>query len=467
MRSISLFLLMMIGFGADAQETNLSPYSRFGIGDPDRGDFVTQFGMGGSGVALIDGIHINPYNPAAQSFLLSPAFEIGLKTERLQVTSESESSTNSITRFNNFAVGFPMWKGKWGAAFGLKPFTTVGYNNTQDLFSEALDTTYRAEYIGSGGLNQIFVDLSRELTIFKDSSTYKQDNIISLGLRFNYLFGSVNTERSALFPRSSGFNNTRIEDATTMNDVSWTGGFLVRLFTDRKTSDQDRKSSALNIGGSISFEEELRGRRSRNAYTFVENLSGVEFIRDSISSFEGRTGTLIIPGRLSLGLSYELYVLNKSRNRQRKLAVALDYSSADWSVLSEDFGADIAYSGMGNSSTQSIGLSYQPQIGIQKGIRGNLLRLSTYRIGYRTGWSHLSFENEDISESGISFGMSIPLLVKGRKETDTQFDFALAYEERGTTASGLLQEEGLRVMFGFSFHPDYRFDQWFRKRKYD
>lgn len=467
MRRISLLVLSVLSFSAFAQETNLSPYSRFGIGDPDRGDFVSQFGMAGSGVAIIDGVHINSLNPAAQSFLFSPVFELGVKTERLEVSSAAESSTNSTTRFNHFAVGFPMWKGKWGASFGLTPYTTIGYNNSLEQYNEVLDTTYTAEYIGSGGINKIFLDLSRKLVLNDDTSKYGQDDMISIGLGFRYLFGSLSTERNAVFPNNSGFNNTRIEDATLTNDISGNAGILLRFFTNRKESSEDRKSSAINLGFAFSSAGDLKSRRSRTAYSYVENLSGVEFIRDSISQFDNKRGTISIPSSYTLGLSYEIYALNKNRDRQRKFVIATDYRTSDWTVLKEDFDEEITYSGLGVASSLSLGLTYQPQIGIQKGTRGNLLRLSTYRIGFRNGMSHLSIDNEDISERGISFGMSVPLLVKGRKETDTQFDFGVAYEERGTTDSGLLEEKGLRVMFGFSFHPDYRFDRWFNKRKYD
>ncbi|NNC83376.1 MAG: hypothetical protein HKN79_07345 [Flavobacteriales bacterium] len=466
-RSISLFGMLIMALVATAQITNISPYSRFGIGDPLNGDLISQFGMGSTGVAAVDGHHVNAYNPAGQSFLFTPVFEVGVMSQRLQVESAEEESTNSMTRLDHFNIGFPMWKGKWGAAFGLRPYSTIGYNNTVSQYSESLDTTYTAEYIGSGGVNRIYLDIARKLTLKDDTSKYNQDDLISLGIGGSYLFGSASTERNTVFPINSGFMSIRIEDATTLTDLTWNTGFILRSFLDRKEDEDDRKSSAFTLGASYSMDAEMNSKKSRNAYTYAVNVSGVEFPRDSITSFSDRRGTITLPGHLRFGASFEHYVLNKDRNRQRKLILAIDYRMSDWTVLQEDFGTTVDYSEMGESTHLGIGFAYSPQVGIQKGTRGNLLRLSTYRLGYRQGDSHLTLDNEVISESGISFGMSVPLLVKGRKETDTQFDFGIAYEERGTTESGLLKEQGVRIMFGFSFHPDYRFDRWFSKRRYD
>lgn len=468
MRRLSLLCFLLIGLASVAQQTNLSPYSRIGLGDPDPNSFVRQFGMAGTGVAMVDGIHLNPLNPAGQTFLRSPVFEVGIKSERLTVESETESSTNSTTRLNHFGVGFPMWKGKWGTGFGISPATTIGYNNVQASSGNSLDTTQTSEYIGSGGLNRIFLDLSRRFIIHEDTSTYKQHSHLALGVGMNYLFGSKNSERNSVFPQNSGFVSTSIEDATTVSDITFTGGMIFRHFLDKKTGDKDLRYSVLNIGASFSNEQDINAKLSRDVYSYVQNASGVEFQKDSIQSFSDLKGSIRLPSSLKLGTSIEFYALDAStKTRLRKMVVGADVRLSDWSVAQEDFGQVTEYSGLGEQMTYSLGLSYQPNINTAPGSRVNVLQLTEYRLGLRTGDSHLLIDGQTLTESGISFGMSLPLLMGGFKYSDTKFDLGVEYSQRGSTDAGLLQEDYLKVMVGFSFHPDPRFDQWFRKRKYD
>ena len=470
MRNITLLILMLCSLLLEAQPTELSPYSRFGIGNPNNGSFVTQFSMGGSGVALLDGTHLNPLNPASQSFLLGPTFEFALSSEQLKTSSAEADVTNSASRFNHFAVGFPMWGGKWGASFGLSPYTGIGYNNSQPIYDPVQDESYTAEYIGSGGVNKMFLDLARRFRIKEDTSRYNQHSFIALGAGFQYLFGSASSERNSVFPISSGFMSTRIEDATTLSDINYmNGGFLLRHFLDKRNSTEDSTYLVLNLGARYSAQQDMASERSRDVYSYVQNAGGVVFVRDSISSFSEKKGTVSIPSTISVGTSIEFYKEKRKRkNIWRKYTLNLDYSQTDWTTVGEDFGESITYDGLGKQSNISAGIAYRPHISAARsGDRLKHLQVSTYRVGFRTGNSHLDIEGQVLEETGISFGMNIPLLIGGIKRSDTHFDLGVEYGTRGTTDAGLLKEEYFKVMVGFSFHPDMSYDHWFRKRKYD
>ena len=467
MRRISHLILVLSTLVLDAQQTELSPYSRFGLGNPNQGVFPTQLAMGGSGVALVDGTHLNPLNPASQSFLFGPTFEFALSSIQLTTSSTDAEVTNSSTRFNHFAVGFPMWGGKWGASFGLSPYTGVGYTNSQQIYDPVQDEEYTAEYIGSGGINKMFLDLGRRLRIKEDTSRYDQHSFIGLGVGMEYLFGSIASERNAVFPLNSGFISTRIEDATTVSDIGLNGGVLLRHFLDKRTSREDSMFLVLNLGARFSSEQDLASERSRNVFSYVQNASGFEFVRDSISSFSERKGVVRIPSTIRLGTSLEFFKEKRKRkNIWRKYTVNADYSLTDWTATSEDFGESVSYDGLGQQSSISVGFAYRPNTSVTRSDRAKHLQLSTYRVGFRTGSSHLDIEGQALEETGISFGLNIPLLIGGIKHSDTQFDIAVEYGTRGTTDAGLLKEDFLRVMVGFSLHPE-GYDQWFKKRKYD
>jgi hypothetical protein len=132
-----------------------------------------------------------------------------MKGEWGTITSATESVDRNLARLNHFAVGFPMDKGRMGAAIGLAPLSTIGYTSFSDTYIPELDVTQRSEYTGSGGLNRIFLDLARNFTLATDTSKYNQNTRISFGGTLNFEFGSLSTERSSIFPNSNGFVNTK------------------------------------------------------------------------------------------------------------------------------------------------------------------------------------------------------------------------------------------------------------------
>jgi len=466
MRRIILLLTLLLSLTSQAQETNLSPYSRFGIGDIESGSFIPQFGLAGGSVARFDILHFNPLNPAASAHLKNPVFAFGVKTEQLEVRSLDATSTNSTTRLDHFSVAFPMYDGKWGAGFGLSPYTSIGYDDRNIIESED-GIEYTNAYTGSGGINRIFFDLSRKMIIGTDTSRYGQNNTLSIGAGMDYLFGTIRQERSSIFPNGEGFINTRIDDATTVNDVSLRGGIGYRTYLDRKVSKTDDRWMVLAIGATYEGAANLNSKRTRDAYSYTSNSSGVEQRKDSLASFSKQRGVISLPDGLRFGFALEIYGLNDDRDAQRKVTLSADYRTKDWSLSNEDFGTETTFSQLGQANGFNLGLSYVPNMSTSPGSRGRLFQVATYRLGARMGDSHLRLGDQAIEDRGISFGMSLPLLVGGIKTTDTQFDLGVEYSQRGEATINTLQEDYLRVMIGFSFHPDGFYDKWFRKRKYD
>jgi hypothetical protein len=149
------------------------------------------------------------------------------------------------------------------------------------------------------------------------------------------------------------------------------------------------------------------------------------------------------------------------------MTVALDYKTADWSALTEDFGSEKDFLQMGKLATVHAGVSYQPDANLRTGSRVSSFSIATYRLGYHTGNTHLLIANQAITETGMSFGLSLPVLAGGLNRTNTQLDLGVEYMTRGSVENGLLEETFWKFMVGFSFHPYARFDKWFQRRKYD
>ena len=79
----------------------------------------------------------------------------------------------------------------------------------------------------------------------------------------------------------------------------------------------------------------------------------------------------------------------------------------------------------------------------------------------------MNLEGQEFTESGINFGVGLPL-VRGRsKLTSSELNFGFEISQRGTLGNNLLKENNFEVFVGIRFNPNVRLNPWFVKRKYD
>ena len=101
--------------------------------------------MGGIGV-LSDSIHLNLQNPAGVAELRLVNFTVGASHKENTLKTDAESQNSSTTSLDYLAVGIPM--GKFGASFGLIPYTSVGYQLQTEKQTETGNSITR--YSGNG-----------------------------------------------------------------------------------------------------------------------------------------------------------------------------------------------------------------------------------------------------------------------------------------------------------------------------
>lgn len=446
-----------------AQDSSVSPYSGFGLGDISAGGFIAQQGMGATGVGLVERLQVNPLNPATGAFLKGPVFQLGVLTQLGTFSSQEQSVKNNLTRFDHFALGFPLAKGNWGLTFGLDPLTSVGYRSLSS--STVQDSILQmTEYNGEGGIYRMFFDLSKRITLSKDTTGLGQHTELALGAELDFYFGTIRDTRNSTFPNEPGFFNARLQRSTTVNDISGAGGLLLRNYLKAK-KDEDDDQWILDLGLRYEADARLAAERNQDFYTYVASASGVESARDSVSAIQGVGGRLLLPGAMSFGLALEFNSENDEGKRSRWV-LALDHRIRDWSQAGEYFGEEFTYADLSTYQRSSFGLMFQPDMDYRRGARGNIFSMATYRLGAYAADSHLAPGGEGLAESGMSFGLSLPMLVGGLRRSDTQLDLSVGYHQRGTTERNLIEENYMSFMFGFSFHPE-RFDNWFQKRKYD
>ncbi|MFM7017009.1 MAG: hypothetical protein ACKOX3_11850, partial [Bacteroidota bacterium] len=189
----SVILSLLSGYGF-SQNSTLSPYSRFGIGDLTFNGFSYQRGMGGVAIGYINPSTINFNNPASYASDTVTVMEIGANVEGL-FSKQSTIHTKGLNAdLNALAMAFPIVKNRVGLSFGIIPFSSTGYNIVS---SAKLDSVTNVNFIykGSGGYTKYYLGCGVNLT-----------KSLSLGLNASYLFGNVINQRKEEFSNSILFN---------------------------------------------------------------------------------------------------------------------------------------------------------------------------------------------------------------------------------------------------------------------
>ena len=125
----SLFLLLMLTtFFGYAQKGTQSPYSVFGIGELDMGQYAAFSSMGGVSIACTDSTVANHNNPASYAYFNRnrPVFQVGMNGRFSNFESANANSSQQTFGLNQFQLGLPIKK-NWGASLGLVPYSFTGY----------------------------------------------------------------------------------------------------------------------------------------------------------------------------------------------------------------------------------------------------------------------------------------------------------------------------------------------------
>ncbi len=242
-----------------AQLNTISPYSRFGLGELESQTPSYGHGLSGSMIALSTPFSVNFTNPASYSSLARPVFQTGVTVNNFQLENADVSERNSLSKINEMSIGIPLGKGL-GAAFGVFPFSSVGYELSENSVVLPDGTSAEYRYSGNGGYTKGFLGTSYKKNYFKDSvvktakglevDTVKYLNsYVSLGVNGNLLFGSADYGRDVIYDELSGIYHRKESRGASMGDGSLTFGALFkknlrikheyRIGESVKTSDWD------------------------------------------------------------------------------------------------------------------------------------------------------------------------------------------------------------------------------------
>ncbi|MSP85616.1 MAG: hypothetical protein EXR18_07330 [Flavobacteriaceae bacterium] len=415
---VPVFLLFsIISF---AQQGTSSPYSFYGIGDVKFKGTAENRSMGGLSI-FSDSIHLNIQNPASFSSLKLTAFSLGgtYTTTKLKTSSQSEKARR--TGIDYLAVGLPL--GKFGVAFGLMPYSSVGYN-IESRIPATLTPLVAPEQIkkftGNGGLNKVFAGTGYEIS-----------PNLSIGLDFSYNFGKIETY-SLRFVDGLQYGS-REKNLSDISGVAFTAGLNYKTKINNKLSGF----------GSLTYlpEANLKATNERNIATIQYSTSGSEIIVDPIDINVANT-IIKMPSKLALGIGI-------GQNRKWMLGTEVTFQQS---------------SGMGNRFDDITNVKFENAIKYNLGgyYIPNYTSFSkyfekiTYRAGLRYENTGLIINDKSINDLGVTAGFGLPII-----GAFSNVNIGLEYGKRGTTSANLVQENYTNITIGLSLN-----DKWFQKKRF-
>lgn len=402
-----------------AQEGTASPYSYYGIGELKFKGVAENRAMGGISV-YNDSIHVNLNNPSAFGFLRYATYTVGASYNSYNFKTNNNKENASAGSLDYLALGFPISK-KMGLGFGLMPFTSVGYK----LQSEGLigENKMFDRFSGSGGMNKAF--LSWGYQVFKG---------FSIGATANYDFGKMENEKLKIIEN--------VENATLETNRSELSGFDFNLAASYKGRITDK----LQMQAYVSYIPEAKISSDNFRTIAVGRFSQTGFVPVDLDEIDlealGMKSTdLTLPSEASFGFGV---------GSDKKWFLGADYKTSKTGNFANPF---LTVSGLTyeDSKTFSVGGFYLPKYNSFSSYFSRVV----YRAGMRFENTGMVINGETINDFGISFGIGLP--IGGFSNANIGFDLG----KRGTTNSGLVQENYFNVRVGLSLN-----DRWFVKSKY-
>lgn len=429
--AIVVFLISVYGY---AQQGSSSPYSFYGIGSLKFKGTVENQSMGGISV-FNDSIHINLRNPAGYAGQNLKSFNnegrpvkysVGGSQSQISLKGDSASESSSTSSLDYLAIAIPL--GKFGAGFGLLPYTSVGYK----LQSFSPEETLQYKYRGEGGINKVFLGFG-----------YQLSNNLKIGVDASYNFGNITNTNIAFGYNEQGEflqYHTREINRSDLGGLSYNLGVIYTKLL--------KSNLQFTASGTYAPSINLKSTNQRYFSTVVVNLDtdqevALNTIDVDLSEIGLETTDLKIPSKTSFGFGF---------GAPRKWFAGVDYTFLKASQFSNRL-IVVDNSTYEDASTISVGGFYIPEFDSFN----KYWKRIVYRTGIRFENTGLKVNNQVIKEFGISFGVGLPV---GRIFSNANIGLELG--KRGTTNANLVEENFVNFQLSLSLN-----DRWFEKLRFN
>ncbi len=417
-RKFLVAALAMMALQVYGQNSTISPYSYFGLGELRAGGTIENQLMGRLSM-YTDSVHLNFNNPAAYGKLKLTTYAAGVSLKQVDLENGTESQNANVSALEYLALGFPV-SPYAGVGFGIKPYSSVGYSLSSQSVNSNGDTVTNV-FTGEGGLNQVHFTLG--INPIKN---------VYLGATVNYNFGNLENERIQSVENVQFGTLDRRTQRVKGYDFNY--GFT---YTPKITTKHTLFTSiTVNTQGNLGAEN------SQRIGSFAQ-LSGREIETIDVDlEAQGLLRTDVkVPTTTTVGLGF---------GEDKKWFIGGEYSFQQLSTFRNEF---IATENLGyqDASTIRFGGFFVPDY---SSFSGYLKRI-TYRAGVRFAKTGMLVNNQEIDDFGITFGFGLPL-----GSSFSNANLGLEYGKTGTTSANLVQENYFKVIIGLSLN-----DRWFQKRK--
>ena len=418
MKYLHLIIFLAVSPLIFAQSNTSSPYSIGGLGElAFKGNAINRH-MGGLDI-YSDSLHANLNNPASFGDLKLVTYGVGINYKSTKLASSATEETIASGSLDYFLVAIPTKHFSFG--FGILPATSVGYRLQSITQGDEINNVI-SQNEGSGGLNQTFFTIG-----------FKVTDYLNLGLSANYNFGRISNEYSR--------QEQNVDFGSFFNKKSSLVGFNYRFAAQFKIPLTNK--IRLDAMSYYVPENTLTSTNESTFFTRSITTSNIGDIENVDLSLNNLQETKISMGdQISVGLGI---------TKDKKWFFGGQYTHRNSGGYVNDFITldNITYA---NGNRLSIGGFYLPDY---SSITSYWKRI-VYRAGYRSENTGILFNNLPLKETGISFGVSLPLA--GYSNANIGFE----YGKRGSQDNGLIQESYYNLIIGLSLN-----DIWFIKRKFN
>jgi hypothetical protein len=439
---LGIFLsLTLVATAQNAPKDN-SPYSRYGLGTIFPTDFAAVQSMGGISAGYTNQYQLNITNPASLPSLEYTSFETGAFAKYSLLSKDGETASNWSGNMSHFALGFPFKNTlnertelkrspvKGAMAFGLLPYSLVGYDvESTATLPDLGDVTYK--YLGKGGTYQAFVS---------SGAKYKG---FSVGGHLGYLFGNMTNEESVYFnDLDYAFSNV-FRDEYSLNGLMWRLGAQYELIigglpNDDKKIAAERSRLSFGVYGNSASAINVTATSVAARTNSFYNGSNLDTILSSV----GIEGQIKMPMELGIGITYYKLLHYK---------FGADFKMSNWSQYDNPLKQDV----LADSWRLSVGGEYTPDIRSYNSYGKQI----SYRAGLYYGTDPRIVDNQQLSTTGITLGVGLPLKLPRGKPSFIN----LGLEAGQLSAPDLLKENYFKINVGFTLNDD----MWFYKQKFN
>jgi len=413
---ISLFFISFFLAGNIAHaQTNTDPYSSVGIGNIVNRNFDRSAGMGSAGISLASPRYIYDENPASLPKLSNHYFSMevsgnltGMYYTGNPLSYQSTTGTGSFTsaqfQIERFVLAVKPTS-FWGAAVGLKQFSSSNYYFTQPQNVIGSTDIVNTTRTGSGGINQVFF-----------SNGIQLNKNFSVGITASYLFGSMQDEKDILGQNVFGeqINVTNLQ-------------YYHRFYFNVGAQYMAMLSPKWRIGiGAIASNK--------------TTLSGTNHLTITEGDADVSLPTPLVNDSITAAMSYFrlpiMYGAGISLIYDDKLTFAVDYKAQNWGSV-QNMVPSSSYTFV-NSRQISAGVEYTKRKNIAIPNTNSIIPFDKYfyQIGGYYGNEYLEIRGKQLVNAGITLGVGSNSL-----KTGLGYMFNLSIGTRGTTANQLIKED--------------------------